>query len=61
MIICSETDLPTPLRPRMQTVSPGMTSKLTSSITTLLPKALWTCSNSIYGLRSFIRAYPWTP
>ena len=42
MISCSETDLPTPLRPRMQTVSPGMTSKLTPSSTTLLPNALCT-------------------
>src|SRR5271163_2612519 len=48
-ISCSETDLPTPLRPRMQTVSPGMTLKLTRSSTFLSPKALETSRNSMYA------------
>ena len=30
MMLWSETDLPTPLRPRMATISPGITVKLTS-------------------------------
>src|SRR5580658_10693518 len=47
MMLCSETDLPTPLRPRMQTVSPGRTLKLTRSSTTLSPKALETSRNSM--------------
>src|SRR6516165_10398322 len=50
MMWCSATDFPTPLLPSMQTVSPGMTLKLTSSSTTLSPKAFETCSNSMYGL-----------
>src|SRR5205823_3608204 len=45
--------LATPLRPRMQTVSPGSTSKLTSSSTQFEPKVLNTCLNSMYGLRSW--------
>ena len=49
MMWCSETDLPTPLRPRMQTVSPGITSKLTWSSTQLSPKDLQTSLNSTYG------------
>ncbi len=36
--ICSETDLPTPERPRMQSVSPGSTEKLTSFSTTNVAK-----------------------
>src|SRR5882757_4640110 len=49
MSSCSETDLPTPLRPRMQTVSPEITSKLTRSSTAFSPKALETSRNSMYG------------
>src|SRR5665213_3047523 len=47
--ICSETDLPTPLRPRMHSVSPGSTQKLTSCNTANSPNDLHTCSNAIYG------------
>ena len=47
MMLCSDTDLPTPLRPRMHTVSPGSTSKLTWSSTWLSPNALETSLNSM--------------
>ena len=47
MMLCSETDLPTPLRPRMQTISPGRTSKLTFFSTLSEPKALETFLNSM--------------
>src|ERR1700693_2086414 len=53
MRICGETDLPTPLRPRMHTVSPGITSKLTRSRTALSPNALETSRNSMYGRLAF--------
>src|SRR5216683_3060287 len=54
IIWCSATDLPTPLRPRIQTVSPGKTSKLTWSSTRLSPKALKTRRPSLLALpRSF--------
>src|SRR5579863_1167649 len=49
IMFSSVTDLPTPLRPKMQTVSPAMTSKLTWSSTQLLPKDLDTSLNSMYG------------
>src|SRR5712692_10413803 len=49
MIFINDTDLPTPLRPKMQTVSPGSTLKLTWSSTRLSPKALETSLNSMYG------------
>src|SRR6516225_840396 len=49
MIWCSDTDLPTPLRPRMQMVSPGRTLKLTLSRTRLSPNALLTLRKSMYG------------
>src|SRR6266481_4889087 len=49
MIFINDTDLPTPLRPRMHTVSPGITLKLTWSSTRLSPKALETSLNSMYG------------
>ena len=45
--ICSETDFPTPLRPRMQSVSPGFTQKLTSFSTSKLPNDFDTFSNEI--------------
>src|SRR5713226_1320297 len=46
---CSATDFPTPLRPRMHTVSPGITLKLTRSSTRLSPNDLETSLNSTYG------------
>src|SRR5260370_9335543 len=45
------TDLPTPLRPKIQTVSPRITSKLTSLRTWFDPKDLDMCANPRYGLR----------
>src|SRR5271167_2824928 len=47
MMLWSDTDLPTPLRPRMQTISPGSTSKLTFLRTTTSPNALETSLNSM--------------
>src|SRR5579885_1215053 len=52
MICCRETDLPTPLRPRMQRVSPGNTKKLTLSSTTRSPNDFETLSKAIYGCDS---------
>src|SRR5215469_16025334 len=49
MMWCSDTDFPTPLRPRIQIVSPADTAKLTSCNTHLSPNDLLTCSNRIYG------------
>src|SRR5882757_9895248 len=50
MMLCNATDLPTPLRPRMQTISAGRTLKLTSLRTTRSPNALETFLNSMYGV-----------
>src|SRR5579859_2803336 len=50
MMCCSETDFPTPLRPRMQSVSPGITRKFTWLSTPWSPKARETFSKAIYGL-----------
>src|SRR6185312_13537788 len=46
----SVTDLPTPLRPMMQTVSPRWTSKVTSSRTFKSPKLFDTWRNSKKGV-----------
>jgi hypothetical protein len=47
MMLCSATDFPTPLRPRMQMVSPGITWKFTWSSTLCSPNALDTSLNSM--------------
>ena len=45
--ICRETDLPTPERPRMQSVSPGLTEKETSLRTWKSPKDFETLSKEM--------------
>ena len=47
--IFSATDFPTPERPRMHSVSPGRTEKLTSSSTTSSSKEMETWSKAMYG------------
>src|ERR1700678_1758119 len=49
MMLWSDTHFPTPLRPRIQTISPGSTSKLTFLRISRSPNALETSLNSIYG------------
>ena len=47
--IRKHTDLPTPLRPMTQTVSPGMTSKVTLLSTSFDPKDIETFLSARYG------------